>query len=376
MLNYELPPLGGGGGVFCVKLAKGYINAGYTVDYVTSGYKDLKKFEVIEGINIYRVPAIGRKGLQTASMLSMLSYVVFGTIKSIQLLLKNRYTFIHSIFVIPSGPVGYIVSKLFKIPHLLTLVGGDIYDPSKKTSPHRKWYWKKIISFLINTADKLTAISTDVKNSSIKYYSPKKDIKVVALPYEIQIFTPKTRKELNLDDDKIYLVSVGRLVKRKGYEYLIEAIAKLKNSGVECLIIGDGPEKQNLQALAEKLNIANQIHLLGYLPLEIQKFEYLNVADIYVLSSIHEGFGIVLQEAMQVGLPLISTNVGGQTDVVIEGRNGILVRPADSENLAKTINELINNPNMRKRFKDNNLVDVKIYDFNNISRMYLDNINV
>jgi len=81
MLNYEFPPLGGGGGIASYKLSKGFVQLGHQVDYLTSHYQNLKKFEVIDGINVYRVFAPGRKDRATASFLSMFCYDFFAILK-------------------------------------------------------------------------------------------------------------------------------------------------------------------------------------------------------------------------------------------------------------------------------------------------------
>ena len=124
-----------------------------------------------------------------------------------------------------------------------------------------------------------------------------------------------------------------------------------EKENIESLIIGNGPEKENLLKLAKELKVSDRLHLLGFID-EEKKFQYLDNSDVYVLSSLHEGFGIVLQEAMQIGLPIVATNNGGQVDFIKNGKNGFLVNVGDEKVLSKTISKLI-----KKSLRYNNLIE-------------------
>lgn len=367
-INYEFPPLGGGGGVACYQIARELAKR-HDVDYLTTSFKDLPQFEVMEGIRIYRVPVLGRRDLSTATFMSMLSFIPSSFVKGFELCKLYKYNIINSFFVIPSGISSIILSKLFQIPIVMSALGGDVYDPSKKTSPHRHLVLRRIISWALNSSDTITAESTNLKNIMEMYYSPTKEILVSSLGLVTPIFPKITRKELGASEEDIILISVGRLVKRKGYEYAIQAIAKLMYPNIKYLIIGDGPEMKRLKQLAMHLGVEDKVRFIGFVPDE-RKFQYLTVSDIYILPSLHEGFGICLLEAMYCGLPIISTDNGGQTDFLLEGRNSLLVPIKDANALASRIEKLISEPDLMIHIRENNQEDIKNFCIENVSMAY------
>ncbi len=369
ILNYEYPPLGGGGGRVSHSLACGFVQRGISVDVVTSRYADLAARETMDGVRVYRVPILGRREQQTATFVSMFSYLVPALAAAANLCRHRRYDFINTHFVLPTGPLGVVLAAFYRRLNVLSIHGGDIYDPSKKSSPHRSALFRPIVRFLMNRSDRIVAQSNNTRENAVRFYRPERPIAVIPLPYEPFSFTLVSREALGLRDDRRYLVSVGRLVKRKGFEYLIRALEKL-DEDVEALIIGDGKERQALVELAEGLRLQRRVHFLGQVS-EREKFRYLACADIYVLSSLHEGFGIVLQEAMQVGLPVVATSHGGQVDLIEDGVNGILVEPCDAGAIAEAVAHLLENRDMSKRMGARNRDEIRKYSIDAIVDRYL-----
>jgi glycosyltransferase involved in cell wall biosynthesis len=270
---------------------------------------------------------------------------------------------------VPSGLCGWGLSRFFGVPLVLSALGGDVYDPSKRFSPHKSIILKKIISFLFNHADKNTVESRNLKKIILKNYPIHKQIEVIPLGLTRPDFVKKTRSELTLPDDIIILISVGRLVPRKGYAFALEALANISSPGCHYLVIGDGPEEQSLKNLARQLHVEDMVTFLGFLPDEL-KFQYLSASDIYVLPSVHEGFGICLLEAMHCGLPIVSTDEGGQTDILTDGRNALLVPPGDSIALSEKIRQLLNDDLLRMNISGNNRTDIGNYYIDEIVKEY------
>lgn len=373
LLNYEFPPLGGGGGVATKALAEGFVKLGYEVDYVTSWFKGLKEFEVVNGVNIHRVRVIGRKELPTATMVSVVSFPFMAYGKAAELCRKYLYDFINTQFAVPTGPLGVWISKKFKIKNILSLHGGDVYDPTKKNSPHRKWYFRAVVRWVLRNSDVVTAQSSNTIANTRKYYGYDKEIRLIPLPYEPVFFETKTRAELGLREDGFYTVSIGRLVARKGFDFLLRSLAKTGNEKIRSIIIGSGPEHDALESLARRMGISERVCFMSGLT-DAQKFQYLSAADVYVLSSVHEGFGIVLQEAMQMGLPIIATDNGGQIDLVKEGENGLLVKYGDEDGLARAILRVSEDGGFREMCSKNNRIVSKRFDVRSICEEYLKSV--
>ena len=142
------------------------------------------------------------------------------------------------------------------------------------------------------------------------------------------------------------LVTVCRLTAWKGVDGLIRAIAALPDAGL--LIVGDGPERANLEALCRELGVVERVHFAGQVPRQ-QISSYLRACDLFVLNSRYEGLPHVLLEAMAAGLPVIAADAGGCREVVSHGHNGLLVPPGDPAALQGAIQRLMGNPGERKR---------------------------
>jgi glycosyltransferase involved in cell wall biosynthesis len=340
---------------------------GHEVLVVTGGGRGLRSREVVNGVEVARVSRVASKDRATHNALAMLMYLVFG---AFYLLTRRRrlkeFDVINTHFALPTGPLGWLAARMLSLPQVLTIIGGDIYDPSKRGSPHRHWHWRVVNRWLMRSADRIIAISSDTKRRAVEHYGIRAPIEVSNygfLPASAAAAGPPRPK------GTFQLVAVGRLVERKGFEYLIRAMPLLP-SEVHLWIIGDGPLADSLTALARDLAVDDRVALLGYLP-PSEILAHLHSADCFVLSSLHEGLGIVVQEAMYSGLPVVATDNGGQVDLITHERNGLLVPVADPRALADAIGRIVTDPALARSMGQVNRRDIEGFFMSHKGEEYL-----
>lgn len=348
-VNYEYPPLGGGGGVACSTLARHLAARGHEIHVLTSGANDLAPEESREGVRIHRVPVWGRSARSHASFLSMLTFWPLGIRHGRPLVGEHRFDVVNSWFAVPSGPAGLHLARTAGCPHIVTLAGGDIYDPSKWYTPDKNPLLARIVRWVLKSSAMRVAVSHDLARRTQEIYRTGLAIEVVSLgmrPPELPAGVD--RSALGLAADRVYLLTIGRLVRRKNLAHLIRTLATVERRDLELLVLGEGPERQALSALAHDEGLAERVHFLGFVE-EDRKRALLKAADIFVLPSLHEAFGLVYLEGMHAGLPVIAARPGGQEDFLTDGETGYLVAHADRPGLAEAIADLADHPDKRRR---------------------------
>jgi glycosyltransferase involved in cell wall biosynthesis len=169
--------------------------------------------------------------------------------------------------------------------------------------------------------------------------------------------------------DEYSIVACGRLTEEKGFDYLIHAFADVRRSTPAHLwIVGDGPLRQKLEKEIQKLGIGDYVHLLGF---QKNPFKFMASADVFVLSSLWEGFGNVIVEAMACGVPVIATNCPyGPGEIIDDGINGLLVPPADASALADCIIRVLRDRELRRKLSVMGRLRAGDFEANKITSEY------
>ncbi|MEX0650105.1 MAG: glycosyltransferase family 4 protein [Candidatus Andersenbacteria bacterium] len=366
IVNYEYPPLGGGGGVATKQIAEELAKK-HEVHVLTSATKNTVPDEITFGVRVHRVPVWGRSDLPTASFISMLTFVPAALWRGFWLCLGDKFDVLNAQFVLPSGLPAYALVKLFRIPFVLSFIGGDIYDPTKSISPHRHLLFRALIRLISRAAVSCTAISEDTKRRAQQLHGVTKNITVTPLGIVPQHTEVTSRESLGLPANVKVAVSVGRLIPRKGYEVLLDAWKDVPQAHL--LIVGDGPLRANLLKRIKDYGLQERVTLTGFIS-EERKLQLLRAADMYVSAAKHEGFGIVFIEAMDAGLPLVAPSDGGQLDFLIDGENAILVDSDHPQRLAEAVRRLLSDEDLSQRMSAANAKKATAFYVDNTTRQF------
>ena len=239
--------------------------------------------------------------------------------------------------------------------------GGHALGPQKK----KVILAMRILSLLV---DCHIAISNATKKGLIQRFKINyKKIRIVYNGIDLTLFKDrknkqKLRKQFGLIKNKLVIGSIGRLVSEKGFEHFLKTAKLIKSAihNIHFLIVGDGPLRNDLQKLAEKLGIANCVSFLGE---RIDVPDLLSIFDVFLLTSNWEPFGIVLVEAMASGLPIVAFNVDGVSEVVDE-KCAVLVEPYNIQKMADEVIKLLKNSEKRKKMGEYSLKRAELFDIN------------
>lgn len=334
MLNYEYPPLGGGGAPVSCNLAQELVKLGHSVDVVTMHYKNLPWHELLNGVNIYRIPCI-RLRKDICRIYEMVSFAVMAIPFVYKLVKSKKYDINHTHFIFPTGLVSLIIKKFTGQPYIITAHGSDVpgYNPERFTKVHKFLLplWKSIVL----NSDKITTPTNSLKELILTNLKGVFPIEVIpnGICSEDYIHTqPKAKK----------ILLVSRLFKRKGFQYFLRALQDIVLD-YEINIVGDGPYREELEKQAAGLK--QKVNFLGWLENNSSQLRGLyGESSIFVFPSEAENFPIVLLEAMASKDAIISSNAGGCPEVV--GDSAILVEPKNAEAIKGALLRLTKDENL------------------------------
>ena len=333
LLTYELPPVGGGGGRVAQDIAERLSKRGHEIIIITSHLKGLPKEEILDGgIRVIRVSCLRREAFR-AGFLTMGAYILSGFWAGLRLTSNWQPDIIHVHFAVPTGVLAWALSRLRKIPYLLTAHLGDVPGGApEKTGSWFRWIFP-FTRPIWRDAAKVVAVSEFTRKLALKHYPV--DIEVIHNGVDL--------KELNPGKLEVQspprIIFAGRLMKQKNPLQIIKTLAKLQHIPWECVLLGDGPLREEIEEEISRHNLQDRIKLLGWVtPAEV--IAWFQKSDILFMPSLSEGLPVVGVQALAMGLAMVVSNIGGFIDLVDENKNGFLIN--DNDEYEKVLRKLLN----------------------------------
>lgn len=269
-----------------------------------------------------------------------------------------KFDLIHAHVALPDGECAILLGEKFNVPVVTTIHGQDM----NYTINLSEKYKNKVVTVL-DKSEKAIFVSNKLKNVAEKYVKSNSNFKVISNGISLSDISNENNYDIkNEFKNKKYILIVGNLLKTKGIHYAIEAFAKIHDKYPEyvILIIGMGPEKENLMKLSKKMNIESKIIFKGALP-HRTVMKYMKECDFFVLPSYSEGFGVVYIEAMSNGKAVIGCKGEGIEDVIDNYTDGILVSPHNIEELIENMEKLICDNNFKNKIEEKAQNKIKQY---------------
>lgn len=285
----------------------------------------------------------------------------------LQLCRKNRYDFIHCHSPI-GGVIGRLVAHKTNTKVIYTAHGFHFY----KGAPIQNWLiYYPIEKFLSRFTDVLITINQEDYSRAKKKFYAKRVEYIPGIGIDVKKFQNlevnknEKRKKLGIGEEKIVLLSIGELSKRKNHEIVIKALAKLNSTKVVYLICGKGDLKKDLEKLSIELEIEKQIKFLGF---RTDIAEICKCADIFVFPSLQEGLPVALMESMASGLPVACSKIRGNTDLINEEE--VVFNPKSVEDIKEVIGKMIDlSKNSLERMGERNQRISKKFDKSIVEKM-------
>jgi N-acetyl-alpha-D-glucosaminyl L-malate synthase BshA len=297
-------------------------------------------------------------------------YEVTLTSKMVDVAEHEKLDLLHVHYAIPHASAAYLAKQILKekginIPIVTTLHGTDITLVGKDPS------FEPVISFSIQHSDAVTAVSESLKQDTYTHFKTKKEISVVPNFISLEKYKPTkscARGAFAKDSEKIVMhVSNFRKVKR--VEDVVRVFRKLRSSiDAKLVLVGDGPERMNVERLCRELDVYNDTRFLGKIK-DVE--ELLGFADVFLLPSESESFGLAALEAMAASVPVVSTNTGGIPEVNIQGKTGFLANVGDVDSMAKYALEILTNDELCAEMRINARKRAEEFSLENILPMYM-----
>ncbi|RZM05011.1 MAG: N-acetyl-alpha-D-glucosaminyl L-malate synthase BshA, partial [Pedobacter sp.] len=356
-------PTFGGSGVLATELGKALAQKGHQVHFITY-QQPVRLNGFIPNIFYHEVQ------VPTYPLFDYPPYETALASAMVDVIKNNQLDLLHVHYAIPHASAAYMAKQILQkegknIPVITTLHGTDITLVGKDKT------YAPVVAFSINQSDAITAVSNNLRDETFRTFKIEKDIEVIYNFVDTERFNRKAidafRKVIAPNGERI-LLHASNFRKIKRVQDVVKIFAEVKKHiPTKLLFVGDGPERSTAEDLAREMNVFDEIRFVGK---QEQMEDILAIADLFLLTSDYESFGLAALEAMAAGVPVVSTNAGGLSEINLDGNTGYMSNVGDVENMSKQALAILKDDATLKGFKERAYAHAQQFDINSIVPKY------
>lgn len=355
-------PTFGGSGVVATELGKALAKQGHEIHFIT--YSQPTRLDFLNENLFYH-----EVDFHSYPLFEYPPYELALASKMVSVVQNEKLDLLHVHYAIPHASAAYMAKQILKthgiyIPVVTTLHGTDITLVGKDAS------YEPVVTFSINQSDGVTAVSSDLRKETLEHFKITNEIEVIPNFIDLEKFKKQKKdhfKKAICPNNEALVVHTSNFRKVKRVQDVVRIFANIHDEiPAKLLMIGDGPERNKMEALCRELNISDNVRFLG--KLEAVE-EVLSVADLFLMPSEKESFGLAALEAMACEVPVVSSNTGGIPELNVQGETGFLSPVGDVEDMTRKALFILDKDNL-PRFKKNALKRAQEFDISRILPLY------
>lgn len=356
-------PTFGGSGVVATELGKALAANGHQVHFIT--YSQPARLDFFSANLFYHEVSISKYPL-----FDFPPYELALASKLVDVVRFEKLDLLHVHYAIPHASAAYMTKQILltygiQIPVVTTLHGTDITLVGKDPS------YNPVVTFSINQSDGVTAVSNNLKEDTLNHFDITTDIRVIPNFIDLTRFSLKPRahfKQAIAPGDERILIHTSNFRRVKRTSDVIKVFQKIQEK-VKCklLMVGDGPDRVNAEQLCRDLGVCNEVRFLGK---QDAIEEILSVADLFIIPSESESFGLAALEAMACSVPVVSSKAGGLPELNVNGITGFLDEVGDIEGMADHAVYILEDNARLEQFKQAALERAKTFELSLVLPIY------
>lgn len=355
-------PTFGGSGVVATELGKALAKEGHEIHFIT--YTQPHRLDFFsENIYYHEVDMVSYPLFQYPP------YELALASKMVNVVKYEKLDLLHVHYAIPHASAAYMARQILRsqgidIPFITTLHGTDITLVGQNSS------YEPVVTFSINESDGVTAVSADLRQDTYKHFDIRREIEVIPNFIDLQRFKKQKKehfKKAICPHGEKLIVHTSNFRKVKRIEDVVQVFKGIRQAmPAKLLLVGDGPERERIEMLSRELLVCDDVRFLGKLD---AVEEVLSVADLFIMPSQQESFGLAALEAMACEVPVISSNAGGLPELNVQGKTGFMSNVGDVADMTRNALFILQEENL-PIFKANALARAKEFELSNILPLY------